>query len=327
MRIIILICIIMWIENFLPVQYTSEYNEQLAVWSAYSYETYDAFIWSMSSFETSNGTMYYHDHWPKNWETIVLLHGTPTNSWLYRNMIQPLVDKGYRIIAPDMIWFGVSEKNWSIDAYTTDNQVQSLLELLDMLGVDTFFVWGHDQWSLWVWNLLQEHNERISWTIIFNALAVLDGFKHPWLFGNDTMLMKVVRGVMWSKILVRPIMYVTLKWSTTDSSMITGETLSWYIHPLQAWMNKTYHHFITWFDRVYEEISAFEKARPTITTPSLILRWMDDPILDGNIQIPTLENTCVSCEVHELDANHFLQEEIPDTLVTLIATFVEWVSQ
>jgi len=50
--------------------------------------------------------MAYIDAGPANGPVLLLLHGEPTWSFLYRRMIPPLVDAGYRCIAPDLIGFG-----------------------------------------------------------------------------------------------------------------------------------------------------------------------------------------------------------------------------
>ncbi|MEM9514694.1 MAG: haloalkane dehalogenase [Actinomycetota bacterium] len=66
--------------------------------------------------------------------TILLLHGEPTWSFLYRRMIPPLVDAGWRIIAPDLIGFGRSDKPTDRDAYTFAGHVAWLTEFVS--GID-----------------------------------------------------------------------------------------------------------------------------------------------------------------------------------------------
>ena len=54
--------------------------------------------------------IHYVDEGPADGETILLLHGLPAWSYLYRHMIPPLADAGYRVIAPDLVGFGKSDK-------------------------------------------------------------------------------------------------------------------------------------------------------------------------------------------------------------------------
>ena len=67
--------------------------------------------------------------------TFLLLHGEPTWGYLYRRMIPPLVDAGYRVIAPDLIGFGRSDKPTDRSAYTYANHVAWLTEFVR--GLDT----------------------------------------------------------------------------------------------------------------------------------------------------------------------------------------------
>ena len=54
--------------------------------------------------------IHYVDEGPRDGQTILLMHGQPSWSYLYRHMIPPLVEAGYRVIAPDLVGFGKSDK-------------------------------------------------------------------------------------------------------------------------------------------------------------------------------------------------------------------------
>jgi len=79
-------------------------------------------------------------------QSVVLFHGEPTWSFLYRKVIAVLLDKGYRCIAPDLIGFGRSDKPTDIGWYSYDRHVESVASLLEALDVhDGVFVvhdWG-----------------------------------------------------------------------------------------------------------------------------------------------------------------------------------------
>lgn len=79
-------------------------------------------------------------------EPVVLFHGEPTWSFLYRKVIPPLLDAGHRVIAPDYPGFGRSDKPTDFDWYTYDNHTEAMAALLSELGVrDATFVvqdWG-----------------------------------------------------------------------------------------------------------------------------------------------------------------------------------------
>jgi haloalkane dehalogenase len=114
--------------------------------------------------------MHYLDEGPADGPPIVLLHGEPTWSYLYRTMIPPLADGGYRVLAPDLIGFGRSDKPSRIEDYTYLRHVEwvtSWLEQLDLRDV-TLFVqdWG----SLIGLRIAAEQSDRIA------RIGVANGF-------------------------------------------------------------------------------------------------------------------------------------------------------
>jgi len=82
--------------------------------------------------------MHYVDEGPRDGPVVLMLHGNPTWSFLYRHMIGPVAAAGYRVIAPDMIGFGRSDKPASREAYSYDRFVawmRAFVEKLDLKGV------------------------------------------------------------------------------------------------------------------------------------------------------------------------------------------------
>lgn len=91
--------------------------------------------------------MHYLDEGPgDSSEIILLLHGEPSWSYLYRKMIPPLAKNGYRVIAPDLIGFGKSDKPTDPEIYTYLQHVNWLKEFvlaLDLKRVTVFCQdWG-----------------------------------------------------------------------------------------------------------------------------------------------------------------------------------------
>ncbi len=113
--------------------------------------------------------MHYADEGPRDGTPIVLLHGEPTWSYLYRTMIPPLVEAGYRVLAPDLIGFGRSDKPGHIDDYTYLRHVQwvtSWFEALDLTGVTVVVQdWG----SLIGLRIVAEHGTRFARVVVANG--------------------------------------------------------------------------------------------------------------------------------------------------------------
>lgn len=90
--------------------------------------------------------MHYVDEGPRDAPVVLLLHGEPSWSYLYRKMIPPLVAAGLRAVAPDLIGFGKSDKPDVMHDYTYAKHVAWVRTLVEHLGLRdiTLFVqdWG-----------------------------------------------------------------------------------------------------------------------------------------------------------------------------------------
>lgn len=80
--------------------------------------------------------MHYVDEGPRDGDLILCLHGQPSWSYLYRKMIPILVDAGYRVIAPDLIGFGKSDKPGSVNDYTYAGHVDWLNQFIAALDLN-----------------------------------------------------------------------------------------------------------------------------------------------------------------------------------------------
>ncbi|WP_424630086.1 alpha/beta fold hydrolase [Bradyrhizobium sp. SYSU BS000235] len=77
-------------------------------------------------------------------DPVVLLHGNPTWGFLYRDMIEPIVRSGRRVIVPDMIGFGLSEKPTREQAHTLDGHAANLTALMRQLDLRRIMLVCHD---------------------------------------------------------------------------------------------------------------------------------------------------------------------------------------
>ena len=113
--------------------------------------------------------MHYLDEGPRDGAPVVLLHGEPTWSYLYRTMIPPLAGAGHRVLAPDLIGFGRSDKPTAIGDYTYLRHVQwvtSWFEALDLTDVTVFVQdWG----SLIGLRLVAEQSARFARVVVANG--------------------------------------------------------------------------------------------------------------------------------------------------------------
>jgi len=100
--------------------------------------------WPQSSLRVNGRRMAYLDEGPKAGRPVLLLHGNPTWSFLYRDFVAPLNAAGYRVIAPDCIGSGYSDKPRNDAAYSLAHHVADLVSLIDQLDLRGFAMVGQD---------------------------------------------------------------------------------------------------------------------------------------------------------------------------------------
>jgi pimeloyl-ACP methyl ester carboxylesterase len=82
---------------------------------------------------------------------VLLLHGFPDSSYLWRNQVPALAGAGMRVIAPDLRGFGESEKPAAVEDYAITRSVADMVAVLDALGVERAHVVGHDFGAALAW--------------------------------------------------------------------------------------------------------------------------------------------------------------------------------
>ncbi len=119
--------------------------------------------------EVSGYRVHYLDEGPEDGEPILLLHGQPSWSYLYRHMIPPLAEAGYRVVVPDLVGFGKSDKPTRQSDYSHQMHVDLMAELvrqLDLRGV-TFF--GQDWGGLIGLRVVADDPDRFARIMISNT--------------------------------------------------------------------------------------------------------------------------------------------------------------
>jgi haloalkane dehalogenase len=115
--------------------------------------------------------VHYVDEGPRDAaETLLLLHGEPSWSFLYRTMIPPLAAAGHRVVAPDLVGFGRSDKPASRADYSYARHVEWMrAALLDGLGLDAITLVGQDWGGLVGLRLVAEHPDRVRRVVAANT--------------------------------------------------------------------------------------------------------------------------------------------------------------
>jgi pimeloyl-ACP methyl ester carboxylesterase len=93
---------------------------------------------------------------------VLLVHGFPDSSHLWRHQVPALVAAGLRVIAPDLRGLGASDRPARVEDYRISRSVADLLAVLDALGVERARVTGHDFGAVVAWLLAALHPERVE---------------------------------------------------------------------------------------------------------------------------------------------------------------------
>jgi len=127
-------------------------------------------------FASRDGRLHYIDEGPRDGRPVVLVHGNPTWGFVYRNFVGPLAAAGHRVIVPDHLGFGRSDKPADAGLCTVPLHIErfdSLLESLDLHGATVVPQdWGGPIGLSWA----VAHPERVERLFILNTFA----HRPPW---------------------------------------------------------------------------------------------------------------------------------------------------
>jgi haloalkane dehalogenase len=140
--------------------------------------------------------LHYVDEGPRDGAVVLLMHGEPSWAYLYRKVIPALVAQGHRVIVPDLIGFGRSDKPTQRTDYTYERHVAWMsvwLAALDLKGVTLFCQdWG----GLIGLRLVAAFPERFAGVIVANTglptgAGMTDGFKAWRDFSQNAPIMPI----------------------------------------------------------------------------------------------------------------------------------------
>jgi haloalkane dehalogenase len=113
--------------------------------------------------------LHYIDEGPRDAAPVLLLHGEPSWSYLYRKFVGPLVAAGHRVIAPDLMGFGKSDKPTDRNDYTYERHVQWMSSWLTGLGLTDITLFCQDWGGLIGLRLVAAFPDRFARLVIANT--------------------------------------------------------------------------------------------------------------------------------------------------------------
>lgn len=125
--------------------------------------------------------IFYREAGPKDAPTIVLLHGFPTSSHMFRNLIPELSDK-YHVVAPDYPGYGFSSMP-TVDEYdyTFDNLAVIMEKFINKLGIESYSLYLQDYGAPVGFRIAAKNPEKVEALIIQNGNAYDEGLRDFWI--------------------------------------------------------------------------------------------------------------------------------------------------
>jgi haloalkane dehalogenase len=125
--------------------------------------------------------IHYVDEGPRDGQVVLLMHGQPSWSYLYRHMIPLLTNAGFRVIAPDNVGFGKSDKPLKTSDHTYQMHIDVMSNFVEKLGLENVTYFGQDWGGLIGLRVVAEQSSRFSRIMLSNtALPAAPGIQ-GWL--------------------------------------------------------------------------------------------------------------------------------------------------
>lgn len=288
--------------------------------------THDAHRASLRHLPVEGGTLAYLDVGPQGGPAVLLLHGIPTSSWLYRAVSPVLAAHGLRAVAPDLLGFGGSDKPAGREIYAPRRQAARLVALLDHLGLSQVTLVVHDAGGPWGFEILDAHPERVAGMVVLNTTAYTAGFTPPRdvrALGGPLgpAMLRLMASPMGRSMVHRMVSAMTHHGATLDRSATDP-----YWHALREGGTAALRAFAQDLPAFTEQFPRYAAALRAAGLPATAIWGAADPVLRADRLVPQFQRDLgiAASEVHLLDrASHFLQEDRPDEIGRLITRFVQ----
>jgi len=277
---------------------------------------YSQFSQLQQSFASSEGKLKYIDK--GQGQVLLLLHGVPTSSWLYRKMIGEL-SKHFRIIAPDMLGFGASDSPKGYEIYEPKEHAKRLLELMDFLEIQSWNHVFHDAGGLWTWELLEIAPKRIDKLIILNSIIYEEGFNPPIRFKKGLVAKLIMK--MYSSSITNGMLLKQLFNNSMIKNTLEKEDLLGYKKPMLEGKTEAMYQF---FSKTCNDLPNYHDLIQSLSMPKLMIwgKYDEFLVIDEMLKQLTLDLKLTDSAIHIIEAKHYIQEEQPEIINDLIIKFL-----
>ncbi|NNC38753.1 MAG: haloalkane dehalogenase [Hyphomonadaceae bacterium] len=263
--------------------------------------------------------VHYVDEGPRDGQVVIMMHGEPSWSYLYRKMIKQVADAGCRVLAPDLVGFGKSDKPTETGHYTYNGHVDWMQQWLDAVDVSGAVLFCQDWGGLIGLRLVAENDDRFDGVIAANTFLSTGKGKpskafEQWKIFSQTVPEFPTGGIIRGATVKDLGEGVEAAYDAPypDESYKAGARIFPALVPVSEDMNGVAENIKAW-----QVFSKFEK-------PFLTCFSDQDPVTGGldkefHKRIPGCNG-----QPHQTlkGGGHFLQEDLPDELSKTIIDFL-----
>jgi pimeloyl-ACP methyl ester carboxylesterase len=270
--------------------------------------------------------VFYREAGPKDAPAILLLHGFPSSSHMFRNLIPRLADR-YRVVAPDYPGYGQSDAPPADRFDYSFDRVAAIVDgLTERIGLDRYALYVQDYGAPVGYRLAAAHPERVTAIVVQNGNAYDEGLDNDFwepikAYWKDKSEANAAR--------LRPLTAVAAtRWQYTEGFRDPAANVSpdaWIVD--QAYLDRPGNQDIQLamfysYGSNPPRYPAWQEYFRTHRPPMLIAWGKNDKIFPAAGATPYLRDL-PQAELHLLDTGHFALEEDGDTIAGLMRDFLD----
>ena len=280
-------------------------------------------------FQTKDGALHYIDEGPREGRPIVLVHGNPAWAYLWRNFIPPLVNAGYRVIVPDHLGFGRSEKPDDTNLYQIPRHAARLDQFMESLNINEVTLVCHDWGGAIGLAWAARHPERI------HSLGILNTGAHrpPWKVKMPLSL-RLIRLPLLGELVVKGfhgfVRGFLLRGGVVHPERLGPYERAAYLAPHPTWSSRT---SVLVFPRqipagpegdVSDFLGSVHDGLMSLRDKPVFIAWgmKDFAFLPHYLDELWLKDFPNAKVLRVADAGHFLQEDAHEQIVPALLEFL-----
>ncbi|MFD2512479.1 alpha/beta fold hydrolase [Pontibacter locisalis] len=249
-------------------------------------------------------------------EVVFCIHGVPTSSFLYRKVIKELAAKGMRGISIDLPGLGLSDRPEDFE-YTFHNFARFCARAAEVMGIEKYHLLIHDIGGPIGFAMAAENKEKVLSITILNTWIEVDKFKKPLPMRPFEV---PLLGEAELKTITHPTWYLLFsKMGVNNADALPKEETYAYVDLLKRDDGgKAFLKIMRNFQKSEEFKRLCYQAVEGVNYPVQAIWGADDPALDYEHFGNEIKQAANLSTVHKLDSRHFLQEEKPEEIASLV---------